>query len=684
MYSIGVDIGGTFTDFVVYDRQTGKVYVEKCLSTPKQPERGVLHGLDLLARKVPGLEARCARFNHATTLVTNAILERKGARTALLATHGFRDVLEQRQEFRYTVYDLFITFPDPVVERSLRYGVKERVYADGAVLEPLDEDQLIEIARELRAKQVGAVAVCYLHSYRNPAHERRTAEILAEHLPGVPVSVSHEVHAEPREYERTSTTVLDAYVKPVVDSYLVRLRRELAQRGMTQDLEIMLSNGASTTAETARQYPIQLIESGPAAGVKAAIWMCAQTGIDDALSFDMGGTTAKLCIVRDGIAGRARQFEAGRVHRFVAGSGMPVAVPVFDLVEIGAGGGSIARIDDLGLIAVGPHSAGAEPGPACYGRGGDKPTVTDADLTLGFLDADFFLGGEMKLDRAAAERAIAREIGEPLGISVVEAAYGIFDLVNETMAAAARLHIAEKGRDPTRLSVIAFGGAGPVHAIELARKLGCPRVVFPPFAGVMSSVGLLTAPPAFEKTRSVKRLLKDLQGSEISGLLDELKSSVLRTLRADASVRFRFTAEMWHQGQEYPLEVNFTEADVGDGLIAMLTERFVKLYQELYGRTDDETPIEVSSLRAIGEMPEEAVQPQIFSDDGERLLGRRKVYDRGARDFIVVDVYRRSALRAGEVIDGPAVVQERESGFVLRAGDRLSVHKSGALFVELG
>ncbi len=684
MFCIGVDIGGTFTDFTVYDRRTGQIHVEKCLSTPKDPDKGVIHGLNLLAQRIPGLEAQAERFNHATTLVTNAILERKGARTALLATKGFRDVLEQRLEFRYTVYDLFIRYPAPVVPRQLRYGVSERTYADGAIMEPLDEDQVVEIARDLKAQGVEAVAVCYLHSYCNPAHERRTAELLAEHLPGIPVSVSHEVNPQPREYERTSTTVLDAYVKPVVDAYLHRLSAQLAERGLARDLEIMLSNGASTTVGIARKYPIQLIESGPAAGVEAAIWMCAQTGIDDALSFDMGGTTAKLCVIRDGMAGRAREFEAGRVHRFVGGSGMPVAVPVYDLVEIGAGGGSIARIDDLGLIAVGPDSAGADPGPACYGRGGTQPTITDADLALGMLDPDYFLGGEMELDAEAGRRAIQAMVADPLGIDAVEAAYGIFDLVNETMAAAARLHIAEKGRDPTKLSVIAFGGAGPVHAIELARKLGCPRVIFPPYAGVMSSFGLLTAPPAFEKNRSVKRLLNDIAVADIAAMLDGLKAEVVDTLKDEAGIRFRYTAEMWHQGQEYPLEVNFTDADVGPGLVDLLGQRFVALYLELYGRTDSETPVEVSSLRAIGEMQgQQVVQPKTFLADSERLLGRRRIYDRDTRDFIEVEVFNRMALSHGEEIAGPAVIQERESGFVLRAGDRLRVHESGAVFVEL-
>ena len=686
MYSIGVDIGGTFTDFTVHDARTGELHVEKCLSTPRHPERGVLHGLDLLARRIEGLEAQTRRINHATTLVTNAILERKGARTALLTTEGFRDILEQRLEFRYNVYDLHIRFPDPVVERPLRLGVRERILADGAVKTPLDEAQLRSLAAGLRGAGIAAVAVCFLHAYRNPAHERRAAEILAEELPGVPVSLSHEVNPEPREYERTSTTVLDAYVKPVVDAYLTELSARLAARGIRRELEIMLSNGGSTTAGTARRFPIQLIESGPAAGVEAAIWLCGRTGIADALSFDMGGTTAKLCVIRDGQAGRARKFEAGRVHRFVAGSGLPVAVPVYDLVEIGAGGGSIARVDRLGLLSVGPDSAGAEPGPACYGQGGTEPTITDADLLLGLVDADHFLGGTMKLDRDAAERAVTAAIATPLGISALRAAHGIFDLVNETMASAARLHIAEKGCDPTKLSVIAFGGAGPLHAIELARKLGCPRVVFPPHAGVMSSIGLLTAPPAFERSHPLRRLLAELEEAEVGPLVRSLADEIAATLELPVqSLKLRCIAEMWHQGQEYPLEVSFVPEELDNALRERLAARFATRYAELYGRAGDETPLEVASVRVIGERQGEGrIETSAFIPGAPRAMGTRLVYDPSADALRPVPVLDRTGLPPGEEISGPVVVQERESGFVLREGDRLRTHPSGAVFVELG
>jgi N-methylhydantoinase A len=685
MYSIGVDIGGTFTDFTVYDRKSGRVFVEKCLSTPHQPEEAVLSGLRTIAKKLPDLYADCVRLNHATTLVTNAILERKGPKLALLTTAGFRDVLEMRLEFRYNVYDLFIRYPDPLVPRQLRYGVAERVYADGRVLTPLDESTLEEIIHHIGKNDVQSAAVCYLHAYRNPDHERRTADILRKRLPNISVSVSHEVDPEPREYERTSTTVLDAFVKPTVSKYLEKLEKRLAQCGVTPELEIMLSNGGSTTAATARKYPIQIIESGPAAGVEAAIWTCRQLGMPDALSFDMGGTTAKLCVIRDYRAGRSRKFEAARVHRFVAGSGLPVSVSVYDLVEIGAGGGSIARVDGLGLISVGPDSAGADPGPACYGRGGTQATVTDADLILGLIDPEFFLGGEMKLDAGAAVNALERTVAGPLSMDVVAAAYGVFDIVNETMASAARLHIAEKGCDPGKLSVVAFGGAGPLHAIELARKLGCPRVVFPPHAGVMSSIGLLTAPPAFERMRAVKQLLQDSTPESIGAIISELQIEVAEILGGEApSVTYHYIGEMWHHGQEYPIEVPFEPADMDARLINTLHHKFTDRYRELYGRVDDETPIEVASIRVIGGQPEQKIESiKAVDASTARTLGRRRIYEPRTKAFIEAEVINRAALRPGEEIVGPVVIQERESGIVVRRGDRIRVHESGAVFVEL-
>ena len=686
MYRIGIDIGGTFTDFAVYDAAGRTLAVEKCLTTPAAPEEAVLTGLEHLRARLPDLAQRCERLNHATTLVTNAILERKGARTALITTEGFRDVLETRHEYRYDVYDLQLRFPEPIVPRPLRRGVPERLHADGTPRRPLDEARLREVAGELAAQGVDAVAICFLHAYRNPAHERRAAEIVRELLPRAALSISSEVDPEPREYERMSTTVLDAYVKPTVDRYLARLSGRLAARGFRAGLEIMLSHGGSTTADIARRFPIQMIESGPAAGVEAALWTCRNHAIADALSFDMGGTTAKLCVIRDGVAERSRRFEAGRVHRFVAGSGLPVAVPVYDLVEIGAGGGSIARVDALGLLAVGPDSAGAEPGPACYGRGGNQPTVTDADLALGLIDAACFLGGAMRLDAEAAQRALDRAVATPLGLDVAAAAYGIHDLVNETMAAAARLHIAEKGCDPARLTVIAFGGAGPIHALALARKLGCPRVLLPPHAGVMSSFGLLTAPPAFERMASVKRLLHEVAAEELEAILARLRGEVRAVLDGAGDLHFAAVAEMWHRGQEFPIEVALTPDEPGanGGWTARLRARFDARYRDLYGRTDDQAPVEISALRVVGMRPGQAVaRLAAGTGDDFPLPARRRVYDAASRRFVEIPVVRRGALATGAVIHGPVAIQDRETGVVLGPRERAVRDASGAVLIDL-
>ena len=689
MYSVGVDIGGTFTDFTVYDHSTGAVHVEKRLTTPNAPESAVLSGLQHLQQRLPGLVAGAQRVNHATTLVANAILERKGLPTALLTTGGFRDILETRLEYRYNVYDLFIRYPEPIVPRHHRYSVSERLYSDGEVHRPLVEAEIEAVGMQIAAAGIRSVAICFLHAYRNPAHEQRAAEILRNKFPGISLSISHEVNPEPREYQRSSTTVLDAYVKPLVHKYLTALEQGLAEQGYTQGLEIMLSNGGSATAGLAREFPIQMIESGPAAGVEAAIWMCRQFGITEALSFDMGGTTAKLCILRDGLADRSRAFEAARVHRFIAGSGFPVSVPVYDLVEIGAGGGSIAQVDNLGLISVGPESAGADPGPACYDRGGAQPTVTDADLVLGLIDPDYFLGGDMQLDAGRANAAIEGAIGRPLGLSVSAAAYGIYDIVNETMASAARLHIAEKGCDPSRLTLIAFGGAGPLHATELARKLGCPSVLFPPHAGVMSSFGLLTAPPAFERMVTVKRLLQDISLAYLDGLLTELRTRVLSALGKEGKIDFRYIAEMWHSGQEFPIEVGFerpSAAQSGDaGFMQTLLARFRERYAALYGRTDEESDVELVALRAIGTRPEQSVKRVSASASVEqRTFGERSVYDPKSKSYTAVPVLLRERIAPGATVLGPAVVQDRESGIVIRAGDSLQIRDNGAIFVTLG
>ena len=479
-YRLGCDIGGTFTDFVLVDDETGKFQTNKCLTSPADPSEAVEQGILQLLDQAPGFIGRVSEFIHGTTLVINAIIERKGACTGLITTRGFRDVLELGREIRYDAYDIFAEYPRPLIPRDLRTEVDERITSDGRVIRDLDMQDVRERLAQLQAAGVESVAVCLINSYENPVHEKAIQKCIRDAAPDLSLSISFEVLPQIREYERTCTTATNAYVKPITASYLQKLSDRLATLGFDGQLFIMLSSGGITSLETAREFPVRIIESGPTAAVIASQHYGKLFAIKDMFCFDMGGTTAKSCLIQKGQAGLVSTFEVGRVQRFKKGSGLPIQVPVVDLMEIGAGGGSIAEINRLGLLQVGPQSAGADPGPVCYGQGGEKPTVTDADLTLVYLDPDYFLGGSMPLDKAAAEKAIATKIAAPLGTSAVEAAFGIHDLINETMAAAAKTHIAEKGGNPGLITVSAFGGAGPVHAYGLACKIGAPRILVPP------------------------------------------------------------------------------------------------------------------------------------------------------------------------------------------------------------
>ncbi|HSR22739.1 MAG TPA: hydantoinase/oxoprolinase family protein, partial [Candidatus Eisenbacteria bacterium] len=516
---IGVDIGGTFTDLVllVGGRVTA---VGKALTTPADPSVAVADGVArLLAEVDPG---HVGEVVHGTTLVANALIERKGALTCLLTTRGARDALAIRREHRYDLYDLFLELPAPLVPRRRRWEVGERVLADGTVASPLDEAEVRRLAGRARREGVEAVAVCFLHSYRHPEHERRAAAILADELPGAPVSASCDVVPELGEYVRASTTVANDYVRPLMDRYLATLERRLRAAGLRAPLHLMLSTGGLATVETGRRFPVRLTESGSAAGALSAAFSGAATGERDVLGFDMGGTTAKACLVESGEPLLAREHEVARVYRFAPESGLPLRVPVIDLIEIGAGGGSIARVDRFGLPKVGPESAGAEPGPACYGRGGDRPTVTDADLLLGYLDPRFFLGGEMALDAGAARAAVGG-LAAALGLDLDEAAAGVHRVVNESMAGAARMHSIERGRDIRRFALVATGGAGPVHAWGVARRLGIRRLVLPPSAGVASAFGMLTAPPAFDFARSLPSALADVGWTDVRAAVAEMR-----------------------------------------------------------------------------------------------------------------------------------------------------------------
>lgn len=683
-YRIGVDIGGTFTDFTMVDDHSGEVLVEKCLTTPGQPDVAVLDGLRQLATRRPHALTNASAIIHATTLLTNVILERKGAVTGLLTTEGFRDILEFARELRYDVYDPFIEFPEPLVPRPLRLGVRERILVDGSVRIALHEDDVRAAAQVFKDLGVQSVAVCFLHSYRNATHEQRTRDILREALPNVEISISSEVHPEPKEYERTSTTVVDAYVKPTATLYLDRLSSQLEADGYRNSLLVMLSNGGAATVETTKHFPVQAVESGPAAGVEAATHYGNLIGAERLLSFDMGGTTAKLCVVLDGKAERTRSFEVDRVQRFKPGSGIPIAVPVYDLLEIGAGGGSIARLNSLKLLEVGPESASSVPGPACYGRGGTQPTVTDADLLLGFLDPDNFLGGRMPLSLDAARSAMQTSIGDALGLDAVQAAWGVHNFVNETMASAARVHIAEKGQAARNLTLVGFGGAGPVHAVGLARKLGCPRVVIPPLPGVMSAFGLLTTPTAIERPRAVRTRLDQIDLQALEKTTAELEQETALLLPQGQKVSFQRTVDMWRVGQDYPLEVpvegSWTHAQARQRLEAAFNAQ----YEQHYGRVDDDTPLEVVTVRVKASL--ESSKPMVHIEGGkpvDSIKARRNMFVPAQQRVVEVPVHDRNRMRPGTRITGPAIVEERESTTVIDDGDELVVNALGCLVITL-
>ena len=536
-YRLGCDIGGTFTDFVLINDRTGEIHINKCLTTPADPSDAVEQGILELAKKVPGYVPMLDEVIHGTTLVINSIIERKGAKTGLIATQGFRDVLELGREMRYAPYDIFAEFPEPLVPRRFRLEVEERVRSDGEVLKPLYPSEAQKVVRNLVGMGVESIAVCLINSFENPVHEKLLKKIIEEEAPGVSVSISFEVLPQIKEYERTSTTATNAYVKPLTGRYLSKLAKRLESIGVKARLFIMLSSGGITSVDTASEFPVRIIESGPTAAVISGQYYGKLFGISEMLCFDMGGTTAKSCLIQGGAVRVAPTFEVGRVQRFMKGSGLTIQVPVVDLMEIGAGGGSIAKVSKMGTLQVGPESSSADPGPICYGRGGTAPTVTDADLLLGYLDADYFLGGEMKLDKEAARRGIEERIAAPLGISFIQAVWGIHDLINETMAAAAKTHIAEKGGNPGLVTIAAFGGAGPVHACGLAEKLGAPRLIVPPNAGVGSALGFFTAPRAFDLVRSHKVGLIGADFSEIEKIFGQMEEEGARAVARTGACR---------------------------------------------------------------------------------------------------------------------------------------------------
>jgi N-methylhydantoinase A len=688
MYRVGIDIGGTFTDMLLVG-DDGSAVIGKTLTTPGDPSLAVEEALG------PVLESGAVKTGdrgtliHGTTLVTNALIERKGALTALLTTSGFRDAVEIGREHRYELYDLNLDLPKPLVPRHLRFDVPERVAADGVVLEALDETFVRRLVSELRDKGIKAIGVCYLNSFRNPAHEKRTAEIIADVAPEIRVSLSSEVVAEIREFQRTSTTLANVYVQERVADYLGQLQSRLDKIGFAGSFFVMLSSGGIATRETASRFPVRLLESGPAAGALAAAQAGMLSGHRDLLSFDMGGTTAKLCVIDDGQPLKTHEFEVDRVYRFRKGSGLPVRIPVIDMIEIGAGGGSIARVDSLGLLKVGPESSGADPGPVCYRHGGTEPTVTDADLVLGYLDPNYFLGGKMQLDLDGARKALGR-LGGKLGMDAEQVAWGIHQIVNENMANAARAHLGERGKDPRRLPMYAFGGAGPVHGYRVAEILRLPALISPFGAGVGSTFGLLSAPLAFDFVRSAYSRMDQLDWSFANGLLREMADEGRRVLESSGlsqgEIHYRRTADIRYVGQGHEVSVALPDGELSARHLGRVQDAFEETYRALYGRKGPDVPLEVINWRVVASGPQPEWNLKLARDGAvrkEARKGSRPAYFPECEGYVDTAIYDRYALQPGMEFAGPAIIEERESTLIVGARGHARVDNTLNVVVEL-
>jgi N-methylhydantoinase A len=666
---LGVDIGGTFTDVAL--EADGCRYSVKILTTPEAPERAVFEAIGTVSREAALAPADLSIIIHGTTLATNAIIERKGAKTALLTTEGFRDTIEIRHENRFEQYDVNIDLPPPLVPRRLRFPVRERIDAQGRVLVPLDEAGVSTLADRLAAAGVQSVAIGFLHSFTNPAHERRAGEILAKRLSGVPITLSSDVSPEMREYERFSTACANAYVQPLIGRYLADLEAMLRREGFVCPLFLMLSGGGLTSVETAIRFPVRLVESGPAGGAIFAAEIARQCRLDKVLSYDMGGTTAKICLIDDLKPQTNRAFEVARIYRFKKGSGLPLRIPVIEMVEIGAGGGSIARVDRLKRITVGPDSAGADPGPACYGRGGTAPTVTDADLLLGRIDPTGFSGGRMPLDRAAAEEAMRQEVAEPLGLAVELAALGVSEIVDENMANAARVHAIESGKDARGRTLVAFGGAAPLHAARMAEKLGLDRVLVPSNAGVGSAVGFLRAPIAYEIVRSSLQRLDEFDAAAANALFAAMRAEaepIVRRGAGDAPLTETRSVFMRYRGQGHEIAVTLPTRPYREDDAVIFRDAFQNEYRRLYSRVIPGVEVEILSWVMLLSAPiptEPAIATPAAEPYSPSPAGLRSVFDPETGEFVEIAIHERRNLKPGAFIPGPAIITEDETSTVV-------------------
>jgi len=683
-YALAVDIGGTFTD-VVLRNGAGETWVDKTLTTPESLDIGFFRAVDSALAKA-GIDAAAVNdvVVHATTVVTNAVIERKGPLTALLVTEGFRDILTIKDEHRYEMFDPQIEFPEQLVSREMTVGVPERVLATAEVMTPLDTAKAASIVDALKAKGVVSIAVSFLNAYLNPTNERAMRDVVTARAPDMYVSISSDVAPQIREYPRTSTVVMNAYTAPITGPYLDALRDGLKKRGFSNDPLIMLSNGGVIGIDIAKKFPVRMVESGPAAGALAAAYFAEALGLDRLLSFDMGGTTAKACIIEDRHPLISGDFEVDRIYRFKAGSGLPILIPSVDMIEIGAGGGSIASVSNLGLLKVGPQSAGSTPGPVAYGRGGQNPTVTDADLVLGYLSADNFLGGDMKLDFAGAEMQLAK-LGEKLGAPIRDVAAGIYRVVGESMTAAARAHAVDRGIDYRGVPLFAFGGAGPVHACYVAELLESPMVIYPPLASVLSAFGTLVTPPRLDLSQGALSRLSSLDWSAIDRIVTKLVADATAGLASagckGSEITFQYGADLRYLGQHNEVTVWFGADPRKKHDPVWVRAAFEDGYEKLYSLRLPEVDVEIVSWRLVATGP-------LASRDSKAALQEKPAEPAGRRTArfdgkdIATPVYARNRLAQGQTIDGPAIIEERETTIIILPGWRAKVDSIGCIMAS--
>ena len=682
---LGVDIGGTFTDVVL--EAEGQIHSTKVLTTYAAPEDAIVDGLAQVCAKAAITPAEIGQIIHGTTLATNALIERRGARTALITTQGFRDVIEMRTESRFEQYDLNLTLPEPLLPRQMRYTVRERVDALGQILIPLERAEVEALADEIAEGGYDSVAVGLIHSYLNDTHERMIRDVLAEKLPEVMVSISSEVSPQMREYERFNTVVANAYIKPLMKSYLGRLEGRLRDEGVGCNIFLMHSGGGIISLESAAEFPVRLVESGPAGGAVFAANIAARYGLDKVLSFDMGGTTAKICLIRNQTPKTSRVFEVARTYRFKKGSGMPISIPVIDMVEIGAGGGSLAHVDSLRQIRVGPESAGSEPGPACYGRGGTKPAVTDADLILGKLDPDNFAGGSIRLDADSSAAALTSVLGEVLDMDAQTSAFGLCEVVDENMANAARVHAVENGEDLSEYTMIAFGGAAPLHAGRLCEKLGIDRLLVPPGAGVGSAIGFLRAPFSFEANRSVYMKLSDFDADKIKGLLTDLRAEAtafVRNCDPESEILSEFKVYMRYSGQGWEIPIILSEDQAMAPRRTSFEQLFEQDYTRLFGRPVAGMDVEITVWSVNATTPPETVArtPETTGVAMAPVSGERHLFDAATGAVVEARLVQRDTMETGQIVQGPAAITEDETTIILPASRRAIRQQDGCIDIR--